>query len=92
MRRWLNMRPGSRPERLHDGAYKVMTFLKVYAMLDAESGYPGDRVGSNEMGVRRETGRKPWTKPVVKQLDAGAAENTNTGTFSDGATTGPKRS
>ena len=44
------------------------------------------------MGDRRETGRKPWTKPVVKQLDAGSAENTNSGTFNDGATTGPKRS
>lgn len=44
------------------------------------------------MGDRREAGRKPWAKPVVKQLDAGSAENLNTGTFNDGATTGPKRS
>lgn len=70
----------------------MVTFLKVYGMFGFGSRDVGDGWGVNQMGDRREAGRKPWAKPVVKQLDAGSAENLNTGTFNDGATTGPKRS
>jgi hypothetical protein len=36
--------------------------------------------------------KKAWRKPEVRILEAGAAENQNNPTGSDGATTGPKRS
>lgn len=44
------------------------------------------------MTDKRVTGRKPWAKPTLKQLDAGSAELTPNGSPDDGGAPSSKKS